>query len=86
MVLGALDAVTSQIKVTSHRGGGGVAGVVGRESDPVLSMPMACCRRLETGVFASQGPAAGQWRTGGPAHGGQIIPGAQEELARCLFP
>ena len=29
VVLGAIDAVTSQIKITCHRGGGGVAGVVG---------------------------------------------------------
>ena len=32
--LGALGAVTSQIKVTCHRGGGGVAGVVGGRVAP----------------------------------------------------
>ena len=37
VVLGALDAVTSQIKITSHRGGGGVAGVVGGRVAPFLA-------------------------------------------------
>ena len=39
VVLGALDAVTSQIKITSHRGGGGVAGVVGGRVTPFLACP-----------------------------------------------
>ena len=34
VVLGALDAVTSHIKITCHRGGGGVAGVVGGRVTP----------------------------------------------------
>ena len=37
VVLGALDAVTSQIKITCHRGGGGVAGVVGGRVTPFLA-------------------------------------------------
>ena len=37
VVLGALDAVTSQIKITSHRGGGGVAGGVGGRVTPFLA-------------------------------------------------
>ena len=39
VVLGAIDAVTSQIKVTRHRGGGGVAGVVGGRVTPFLACP-----------------------------------------------
>ena len=37
VVLGAIDAVTSQIKITCHRGGGGVAGVVGGRVTPFLA-------------------------------------------------
>ena len=37
VVLGALDAVTSQIKITSYRGVGGVAGVVGGRVTPFLA-------------------------------------------------
>ena len=37
VVLGALDAATSQIKITCHRGGGGIAGVVSGRVTPFLA-------------------------------------------------
>ena len=37
VVLGALDAATSQIKITCHGGGGGIAGVVGGRVTPFLA-------------------------------------------------
>ena len=37
VVLGAIDAVTSQIEITCHSGGGGVAGVVGGRVTPFLA-------------------------------------------------
>ena len=55
------------------------AGVRGTEGGSLL-VPLA---RAHLSVVIRVVESAGQRRTGGPTHGGRVIPGAPEELARC---
>ena len=77
VVLGVLDAVTSQIKTASHRSSRWDGRGKKRESGPALGMFSHAARTQPD--FARVG--WGQRRTGKPTHGGWVGPGAPETPA-----